>query len=129
MTKTRGRAAAIGFCIGLAALVIGPLSAAAQDISFKDKRLMMLIGSAPGGGTDTTGRLVAPYFQKYLPGNPTVVIQNMPGAGGIAAQNHFVTQVKPDGMTMTTGASSHCTSDGAVPRASPTRRQTCVVFP
>ncbi len=75
-------------------------------MSFKDKRLTMLIGSETGGGTDTTGRLVAPYLNKYLPGNPSIVVTNMPGAGGIAAQNHFANQVKPDGMTFTTGASS-----------------------
>ncbi len=106
MTIDIGRTKAIATCLSLAVLMATPLVAAAQDVSFKDKRLMMLIGSETGGGTDTTGRLVAPYFVKYLPGNPNVVVQNMPGAGGIAAQNHFVTQVKPDGMTMTTGASS-----------------------
>ena len=106
MTLEYDRRGMLGLCAGMlvAALTAAPL--AAQDISFKDKRLMMLIGSEPGGGTDTTGRLVAPYFNRYMPGNPNVVVQNMPGAGGIAAQNYFVTQVKADGMTMTTGASS-----------------------
>lgn len=100
-----GRAAALVTCLALTMAAFGP-RASAQDVSFKDKRLMMLIGSDTGGGTDTTGRLVAPYLNKYLPGNPSIVVQNMPGAGGIAAQNHFANQVKPDGMTFTTGASS-----------------------
>ena len=101
-----GRRAALGLYAGLMVASLGATQAGAQDVSLKDKRLIMLIGSETGGGTDTTGRLITPYFIKYLPGNPSIVVQNMPGAGGIAAQNHFVTQVKPDGMTMTTGASS-----------------------
>jgi tripartite-type tricarboxylate transporter receptor subunit TctC len=100
-----GRAAAFVACLALTMAAVAP-KAMAEDVSFKDKRLMMLIGSETGGGTDTTGRLVAPYLNKYLPGNPSIVVQNMPGAGGIAAQNHFANQVKPDGMTFTTGASS-----------------------
>ena len=100
------RAAAKGFYVGMVAAVLGVAPVAAQDVSFKDKRLVMLIGSETGGGTDTSGRLIAPFFTKYLPGKPNIVVQNMPGAGGIAAQNHFVNQIKPDGMTFTTGASS-----------------------
>lgn len=106
MSQMLSRRRALGFYAGVLTALLGVGPAAAQEVSFKDKRLVMLIGSEPGGGTDTTGRLVAPYFNKYMPGNPTIVIQNMPGAGGIAAQNHFATQVKPDGLTMTTGASS-----------------------
>lgn len=100
------RAAAAGLWMGIATVALGVSPSAAQDVSFKDKRLVMLIGSETGGGTDTSGRLIAPFFNKYLPGNPSIVVQNMPGAGGIAAQNHFVTSIKPDGMTFTTGAST-----------------------
>jgi tripartite-type tricarboxylate transporter receptor subunit TctC len=106
MTEDWSRRAVLGLGVGLTAAVLGAEPLAAQEVSFKDKRLTMLIGSATGGGTDTTGRLVAPYFTKYLPGHPAVIVQNMPGAGGIAAQNHFANQVKPDGMVFTTGASS-----------------------
>src|SRR5665647_2021467 len=101
MSLMYSRRMALGFYVGVLTAVLGVGPVAAQDVSFKDKRLIMLIGSETGGGTDTTGRLVAPYFNKYMPGNPNIVIQNMPGAGGIAAQNHFVTQVKPDGLTFT----------------------------
>jgi tripartite-type tricarboxylate transporter receptor subunit TctC len=65
----------------------------------------MMVGSAPGGGTDATGRVIAPFLTKYLPGNPLVVVQNMPGADGLVAMNYFVQQVKPDGLTATTGDS------------------------
>ena len=73
MRTGMSRVAAFGLCLGM---MTGAAThqGLADDISFKDKRLMMLIGSAPGGGTDTTGRLVAPFFHKYLPllaGRPT----------------------------------------------------------
>jgi tripartite-type tricarboxylate transporter receptor subunit TctC len=76
----------------------------AQSISFKGKTISMVIGSEAGGGTDATGRLVAPFFEKYLPGNPTIVIRNMPGAQGVTALNFIVQQTKPDGLTLIVGA-------------------------
>lgn len=90
--------------VGLvAALIAAP--AAAQDVSFKGKTITMIVGSQPGGGTDATGRVIAPFLSKYLPGNPNVIIENRPGADGIVAMNYFVQQVKPDGFTVTTGDS------------------------
>jgi tripartite-type tricarboxylate transporter receptor subunit TctC len=53
-----------------------------------------------GGGSDVWARIYAPYFQKYLPGNPVVVIKNMPGGGSINGGNYFHTRVKPDGWTV-----------------------------
>jgi tripartite-type tricarboxylate transporter receptor subunit TctC len=78
---------------------------AAAEVTFKGKTITMIVGSQAGGGTDATGRLIAPFLTKYLPGNPAVVVQNMPGADGIVALNYFVQQVKPDGLTVTTGDS------------------------
>src|SRR5262249_2633666 len=49
------------------------------------------------------GRLIAPYLTKYLPGNPTVVVRNMPGADGIVALNYFVQQADRDGLTVVAG--------------------------
>ena len=78
------RLAAVAF----AATVVGVASVAAQDpASFKGKTITMLIGDDPGGGTDVAGRLIALYLHKYLPGQPSVVAQNMPGGSGIAAMN------------------------------------------
>ena len=81
-------------------------TAAAQDaFPFKGKTITMIVGSQAGGGTDATGRLFAPFLTKYLPGNPPVIIQNMPGADGVVALNYFVQQAKPDGMTLISGDS------------------------
>ena len=70
------------------------------------KAITMIIGYTAGGGVDATGRLISQFLTKYLPGNPPVVIRNIPGADGRVALNFFVRQVKPDGLTLTTGSST-----------------------
>jgi hypothetical protein len=78
----------------------------AEDVSFKGKRITMIIGSEAGGGTDATGRLIANYLGKYLPGHPSIVVQNMPGAGGVSSVNYLFHQVTPDGLTILMGSES-----------------------
>jgi tripartite-type tricarboxylate transporter receptor subunit TctC len=98
--------------LGLVALAFGVASARAQDpvssepVSFKNKTITMIIGSDPGGGTDASGRVLAQFLGNYLPGKPTVVVQNMPGAGGITAMNYIFQRVKPDGLTIIMGSNS-----------------------
>ena len=92
---------------GLAAALMMCAGAAAQaPVSFEGKNVTMIIGYPAGGGTDATGRLIAIHLGKYLPGKPTVVVQNMPGADGVIAMKYFIEQVKPDGMTLTMGSST-----------------------
>ncbi len=91
----------------LLAVALAPAVAAAQNApSFAGKTVMMIVPSAPGGGTDTTGRAIAGILVDHLPGKPSLAIRNIPGANGMAAFNHFVRQVEPDGMTFTMGSSS-----------------------
>lgn len=66
----------------------------------------MVIGFEAGGGTDISGRRLAPYLTKYLPGAPAVVVQNQPGADGLVATNFFAQQAKPDGLTIEMGATT-----------------------
>lgn len=84
--------------LALAAQATGVL---AQTVDFSGKTITMLIGYAAGGGTDASGRMIAPFLSKYLPGTPAVVVQNVPGADGLIALNWFVQQAKPDGLTVT----------------------------
>jgi tripartite-type tricarboxylate transporter receptor subunit TctC len=92
----------------LAVLLTGV--AAAEPVShaslFQGKTVTMVIGYAAGGGTDTFGRLTAGFLQHYLPGSPTVIVRNVPGADGITAMNYFVEQVAPDGYSITMNAST-----------------------
>jgi len=87
-----------------AALLFGITTAQAQD--FTGKQVTMIIGSAPGGGTDTSGRVIANFIAAHLPGKPSVIVRNIPGAQGVTALNHFVKQVAPDGMTITMGSTT-----------------------
>ncbi|HME62615.1 MAG TPA: tripartite tricarboxylate transporter substrate-binding protein [Candidatus Binatia bacterium] len=79
-------------------------TAPAQDI-YKDKTLTFIVGYSPGGTYDQYTRLIARHIGKYLPGNPTRIVENMPGAGGIIAANHLYNRVKPDGLTIAAWAS------------------------
>src|SRR5258705_11631751 len=76
----------------------------AQD-AFKDKTLTFIVGYSPGGTYDQYTRLLARHISKYLPGNPTRIVENMTGAGGIIAANHLYNRVKPDGLTISAWAS------------------------
>jgi hypothetical protein len=81
------------------------MQAAAQTpVSFEGKIVTMIVAYPPGGGVDATGRFIAPYLSKALPGKPEIVVQNRPGADGMNAANYFVQQVKPDGLTFIVGS-------------------------
>ena len=95
------------FSLCLLACVLGCSAAFAEEaVSFHGKTINMIIGFPPGGGTDAYGRVVATSLEKYLPGNPTVVVKNVPGADGVTSMNFMVQQVVPDGLTVTTTANT-----------------------
>jgi hypothetical protein len=91
----------------LCALLALPFSARGEEpITFKDKPVQMIIGYAPGGTVDLFGRLIAPFLSQHLPGNPSFVVRNMPGAEGVIGLNYFVNQTKPDGLTLAVGGAT-----------------------
>ena len=74
---------------------------AAQDEQFySGKTIKVVVGFTSGGFYDRWSRLLARHVPKYLPGNPEMVVQNMPGAGGLIAANHMYSVAKPDGLTL-----------------------------
>src|SRR3954462_14443269 len=79
-----------------------PLAAAAQAPSFAGKTVTIIVGYKAGGGYDAMARLLARYLPKHIPGKPTVIVQNMPGANSIIAANHIYNVAKPDGLTIGT---------------------------
>jgi tripartite-type tricarboxylate transporter receptor subunit TctC len=93
-----------GVCV-LACLLASP-AAALEAVSFQGKTVSMIVGYAAGGGTDAFGRLAASFLTNALPGAPTVVVRNVPGAEGITAMNYFVRQVAPDGLTIAAAANT-----------------------
>jgi tripartite-type tricarboxylate transporter receptor subunit TctC len=74
---------------------------AAQDEQFYNgKTIKVVVGFTSGGFYDRWSRLLARHVPKYLPGNPEMVVQNMPGAGGMIAANHIYSVAKPDGLSV-----------------------------
>ena len=76
-------------------------SAPAQSESFyKGKTVRFIVGSGAGAFYDLWGRLIARHWGKYIPGNPDVIVQNMPGASSLTATNYVYGVAKPDGLTV-----------------------------
>jgi len=68
----------------------------AEDF-YRGKTVTILTGFSPGGGYDDAARVMARFLGKYIPGNPSVIVQNMPGAGGLVAANHLYNSAPADG--------------------------------
>jgi tripartite-type tricarboxylate transporter receptor subunit TctC len=94
------------FCLAMIAIVIAAASAWSQDF-FKGKAIQIIMGYPTGGGVDAEARLLAKYFERYLPGNPAVTVRNMPGAAGLVAANWFEQFAKPDGLYLHYGSSTN----------------------
>lgn len=67
---------------------------------YRGKEVSIYVGSSTGGGFDLYGRLVSRHLSRYIPGNPTVVVRNMPGAGGIAQVNYLLNVAVKDGTNI-----------------------------
>ena len=74
--------------------------ASAQTPFYQGKSLTMVVASTTGGGYDLWARLTARHIVKHIPGNPSIVVQNMPGAGNIIGANYVYGVAKPDGLTL-----------------------------
>jgi tripartite-type tricarboxylate transporter receptor subunit TctC len=78
-----------------------PSSAGAQsDSDFKGKTVKIIVGTSTGGGVDLYARLIALFLGKHLPGEPMILVQNMPGASSLVAANYIYNMSKPDGLTL-----------------------------
>ena len=91
-------AAAAVLVIGAAG--IGQAGAAGVESLYKGKTLTILLGHPPGGSYDLYAQLAALHMGKFLPGNPNVIVQHMPGGGGSKAAAHYMKNVEADGMTI-----------------------------
>jgi tripartite-type tricarboxylate transporter receptor subunit TctC len=89
---------AIGWCT---ALLLASVSAHADAVSdfYTGKSLSLVIGYAPGGGYDLYARTLARHMARHIPGSPSIVVQNMPGAGSIKAANFLYAIAPKDGTT------------------------------
>ena len=90
-------------CLKLAILFgLGAWTApvSAQEAFFNGKTIRIVVGFSAGGGFDVYSRAIARHIGKHIPGNPTIVVENMTGAASILAANHLYRIAKPDGLTI-----------------------------
>lgn len=92
-------------CVAAVALILAALAASqvqADPIAnfYRGKQITLIVGYGPGGGYDVYARLVGRHLGRHLPGNPTVVVQNMPGAGSLRAVNYLYNVAPRDGTTL-----------------------------
>jgi tripartite-type tricarboxylate transporter receptor subunit TctC len=94
----RAAPAVMGCCLSL--LAIWPADAQSVDQFYKGRSITMLVGTAPGGINDISARLVAKHLGRFIPGNPTVIVQNNPGAGGLITANKLYINAEKDGSVL-----------------------------
>lgn len=91
---------AITFAVLLITLSVNEEPARSAASFYEGKTIRIVVGTSPGGGYDTYTRLIARHWSKYIPGNPGIIVDNMPGAGGLVSANHLFKVAKPDGLTI-----------------------------
>jgi len=96
-TDIRGLAAAA------AVALTGATTAHADTPYYEGQTIKVVVGFSPGGGTDFFGRLMAENIGRYIDGNPTVIVENMPGAGSVLASNYYVDRAPRDGSELLIG--------------------------
>ena len=87
-------------CLGLFLGLALTASVSAQEQFYKGKTIRIVVGFSAGGGFDTYARALARYLGKHIAGNPTVIVDNMAGAGSLISANHVYNVAKPDGLTI-----------------------------
>jgi len=96
----QGRVAMNRFLLVLALVLVSSFETLAQAPFYQEKTIRIVAGYGAGSVDDAWTRLIARYLIKYIPGNPNIIVQNMPGAGAMIAANYVYKVAKPDGLTL-----------------------------
>lgn len=91
---------AAGASAAAATALMGPRAFAQTPVDFSGKTIEFWMPFAEGGGSDVWARFFAPFLSKHLPGQPNVMIRNVPGGGSITGANEFVARARPDGLSL-----------------------------
>jgi tripartite-type tricarboxylate transporter receptor subunit TctC len=86
--------------LALLAILVSVVPLDAQPKFYEGKTVRIVVGFSAGGGYDTYSRLIGRHLGRHLPGKPTVIVENMPGAGSLIAANYLYKIAKPDGLTL-----------------------------
>lgn len=114
--RRRGMSAGSGV-LGLALLAAAAWlrpAAAQEEPSFAGKTITMTIGFGAGGSVDLYGRTLGRYLVRYLPGQPSLIVVNQLGAGGVVALNSWVAKAEPNGLAVTIGAELQTDPDALI---------------
>ena len=95
-----GALAPLATAVLLAVIAAGSVRAQdAVEAFYKGRQINLIVGYGPGGGYDLTARLLARHFGRFMPGNPSVAVQNLAGAGSLRAANFLYGAAPKDGAT------------------------------
>jgi tripartite-type tricarboxylate transporter receptor subunit TctC len=86
--------------LAIAMALAAATAAGAQEPYFKNKQIRLVVGSDTGAGYDAYARLLARHISRHIPGAPAIVVQNMPGAGGLVAANYLFNIAAKDGTVI-----------------------------
>jgi tripartite-type tricarboxylate transporter receptor subunit TctC len=120
------RNALYGLLIALVIAATGPAGAAAGDSIadfYAGKTITITVGSSPGGGYGVDARAVARNIGRHIPGAPTVIVQNMPGARGLAAANYLFNLAPKDGTFMGIVEKEHLIDSYLMPNGALRRKE------
>jgi tripartite-type tricarboxylate transporter receptor subunit TctC len=100
--KKRASIFTLVFCFSIVVLgsALSSTARAQAEPFYKGKAIRIIVGLSSGGGYDRAARLIARHIGKHIPGNPDILVQNMPGAGSVTAANYVWGVAKPDGLTL-----------------------------
>ena len=90
--------------LGLLAGLVWAAPAHADEVAdfYRGKTFTMVVGYSAGGGYDLYARAISRHIGKHIPGNPTVIVNNMPGAGSVASANYLYNVAPKDGLVIAT---------------------------
>src|SRR4051794_19674820 len=90
-----------GFAAATFAIVVAT-QVSAQDAAtfYKERNIQLVVSAAPGGGYDLYARILARHIGKHVPGHPTVVVRNLPGAAGLSATRYVLGAAPHDGSVL-----------------------------
>ncbi|MFM1816818.1 MAG: hypothetical protein RLZ98_3513, partial [Pseudomonadota bacterium] len=107
LKTTSSRFVALAAGVGVTMIcAVGPVAAESASEFFAGKKLRMVIGSGAGGGYDGYARFLVRHMERHIPGKPSIVVQNMPGASGIVATNYMYHKAERDGTVMGGGTNA-----------------------
>lgn len=120
--RAQSRSSRIAFAAAVSLMIAAPAVAQIEDNFYRGRQVSVVVGNPPGGTYDLYARLVAEHLRRHLPGQPTIIVQNMPGAGGLVSANWLYNQAPKDGSAIATfsnGAAFEPTFGNAAARFDP----------